>query len=142
MQWSVEVEGRQNAMCELSTPYSVSVTTEFLRAMGIKLVRGRAFGPEDGETSAPVTVVSESLAREFWPGQDPLGKRIHLSGPEMPWVTVVGVVRDVRPEALSEPPRPTYYLLTPQFARMVGFDHYLSKPYDPGELLRLLRPLA
>ena len=117
--WSVEVEGRQ--LGELSTPYIVSVTTDFLRAMGIKLVRGRAFGPEDGENSAPVTVVSESLVREFWPGQDPLGKRIRLTGEDVPWMTVVGVVRDVRPEALSDPPRPTYYVLTPQFARMVGF---------------------
>ena len=121
IQWSVEVEGRQNAMGELSTPYIVSVTSDFFRAMGIRLVRGRGFGPEDGENTAPVTLVSESLAREFWPGQDPLGRRIHLSGPDIPWMTVVGVVRDVRPEALSEPPRPTYYVLTPQFARMVGF---------------------
>ena len=121
VEWSVEVDGRQNALGELSTPYMVSVTTDFFRAMGVKLVRGRAFGPEDGERSAPVTVVSESLVREFWPGQDPLGKRIRLTGPDIPWMTVVGVVRDVRPEALSDPPRPTYYVLTPQFARMVGF---------------------
>jgi putative ABC transport system permease protein len=121
IQWSVEVDGRLNALGELTTPYIVSVTTDFLRAMGIKLVRGRAFGPEDGERSAPVTVVSEALAREFWPGQDALGKRIRLSGGGVPWMTVVGVVHDVRPEALSEPPRPTYYVLTPQFAQMVGF---------------------
>jgi len=68
-----------------------------------------------------MTVVSEALAREFWPGDDPLGKRIHLIGPDLPWMTVVGVVRDVRPEALSEPPRPTCYTLTAQFARMAGF---------------------
>jgi putative ABC transport system permease protein len=120
VQWSVEVEGRQNAGGELSTPYIVSATTDIFRAMGITVVRGRTFGPDDVEGSPPVTVVSEALAREFWPGQDPLGKRIHLSGP-MPWMTVVGVARDVRPEALSEAPRPTYYLLTPQFARMAGF---------------------
>ena len=143
-QWSVEVEGRQNAMGELSTPYIVSATADFFRAMGITLVRGRGFGSEDGESSAPVTVVSESLAREFWPGQDPLGRRIHLTGPEMPWLTVVGVVRDVRPEALSEPPRPTYYLLTPQFARMVGFADQgmtvvLRTDGDPNTLINAAR---
>jgi predicted lysophospholipase L1 biosynthesis ABC-type transport system permease subunit len=74
----------------------------------------------------PVTVVSEALAREFWPGEDPVGKRISLSG-ESTWMTIVGVARDVRPEALSEPPRPTYYVPTPQFARMVGFaDHGMT----------------
>jgi predicted permease len=89
--------------------------------MGIAIVRGRAFGADDHEGSTLVTVVSEVMARQFWPGQDALGKRIRLSGPDMPWVTVVGVARDVRPEALSEPPKPTYYLLTDQFARMTGF---------------------
>jgi predicted permease len=120
MQWSVAVEGRENSMSEFSTPYIVSATTDVFRALGIKILRGRAFGPEDGESAPPVTVVSEALAREFWPGQDALGKRIHLSG-EPTWFTVVGVARDVRPEALSEPPRATYYVLTPQFAKVVGF---------------------
>jgi predicted permease len=129
-QWSVEVDGRQNEMKELSTPFIVNVTTDFFRAMGIGLVRGRVFGPEDGEGNAPVTVVGEALAREFWPGQDPLGKRIRLSGENTAWITVIGVVHDVRPEALSEPPRATYYLLNSQFAHMVGFA-------DPGMTLVL-----
>jgi predicted permease len=120
IQWSVEVEGRPSSATELSTPYIVSATTDIFRALGIAVVRGRGFGPEDVARSTPVTVVSEALAREFWPGDDAVGKRIKLSG-ESTWMTVVGVARDVRPEALSEPPRPTYYVPTPQFARMVGF---------------------
>lgn len=120
--WSVEVEGRPNAVRELSTPFMVNATRDVLGALGVALVRGRAFAAEDGEGSAPVTVVSESMVREYWPGEsDVLGKRIRLSGPDTPWMTIVGVVRDVRPESLSEPPRPTYYVLTPQFARMAGF---------------------
>ena len=119
-QWSVAVEGRPNADRDLETPFIVNGTADLFRALGIAIVRGRAFGPDDQESSAPVTVVSEALARKVWPGQDAIGKRIRLSGRDMPWITVVGVARDVRPEALSEPPKPTYYLLAPQFARMSG----------------------
>jgi putative ABC transport system permease protein len=60
------------------------------------------------------------MAKEHFPGEDPLGKRIALSGPSMPWITVVGIAKDVRPEALSTPPRATYYMLWPHFARMTG----------------------
>ena len=119
-QWSVEVEGRPNSKKDLETPFIVNGTRDVFRALGIAIVQGRAFSPEDQEGSAPVTVVSQALARKFWPGQDPLGRRFRLTGPDMPWITVVGVARDVRPEALSEPPKPTYYLLIPQFARMAG----------------------
>jgi predicted permease len=120
-QWSVEIEGRRNSARDMETPYIVNATTDIFRAMGITVLRGRAFTSTDDERSTPVTVVSESMAREFWPGQDAVGKRIRLSGPDLPWITIVGVVRDVRPEALSERPQPTYYLLIPQFAKMNGF---------------------
>jgi predicted lysophospholipase L1 biosynthesis ABC-type transport system permease subunit len=68
----------------------------------------------------PVVVVNEALAREFWPGEDAIGKRVHLSGEEDAPLTVVGVARDVRPEALGEAPRPIYYLLNTQFAAITG----------------------
>ena len=67
-----------------------------------------------------MTIISEAMAKEHFPGEDPLGKRIALSGDSMPWITVVGVAADVRPQALSTPPRATYYLLWPHFARMTG----------------------
>jgi putative ABC transport system permease protein len=138
-QWSVEIEGRPNSARDMETPYIVNSTTDIFRAMGITVLRGRAFTPTDDERSTPVTVVSESMAREFWSGQDAVGKRIRLSGPDLPWITIVGVVRDVRPEALSEKPQPTYYLLIPQFAKMNGFADQgatlvLRTAGDPGAL--------
>jgi predicted lysophospholipase L1 biosynthesis ABC-type transport system permease subunit len=59
------------------------------------------------------------MAREHFSGEDPLGRRFALSGDSI-WITVVGVAADVRPEALATPPRPTYYLLWPHFARLTG----------------------
>jgi predicted permease len=121
IQWSVGVDGRPESAPELASPYVVSATADVFPALGISIVRGRGFVAEDNAGSAPVTVVSEALAREYWPGEDAIGRRIRLNGRDLPWMTVVGIARDVRPEALSEPPRPTYYVPTPQFARMAGF---------------------
>ncbi|MGH7680159.1 MAG: ADOP family duplicated permease [Gemmatimonadaceae bacterium] len=118
--WSVAIEGRPEAMRELSSPFFVPTTPDIFRAMGIRLLRGRAFNADDNESTPPVSIISEAMAREHFPGEDPVGKRIALSGASMPWITIVGVAADVRPEALGTPPRPTHYLLWPQYARMTG----------------------
>jgi predicted permease len=146
-QWSVEIEGRPNSARDLETPYIVNSTTDVFRALGITILRGRAFTSVDDERSTPVTVVSESMARQFWPGQDAVGKRIRLSGPDLPWITIVGVVRDVRPEALSEKPWPTYYLLISQFAKMNGFadqgaTFVLRTAGDPAALINPARAVV
>jgi putative ABC transport system permease protein len=118
--WSVAIEGRPEAMRELSSPFFVPTTHDIFRAMGIRLLRGRAFTLDDHDTSPPVAIISEAMAKEHFPGDDPIGKRIALSGDSMPWISIVGVARDVRPEALSTLPRATFYLLWPHFARMTG----------------------
>lgn len=120
LQWSVAVDGRPEAMRELPTPHIVMATHDVFRALGIRLVRGRAFSDADGENTQLVTIVNQTMARVYWPGEDAIGKRIHLSGPPQ-WMTVVGVAADVRLASLAEPPRPAYYVLTPQFARMTGY---------------------
>ena len=117
--WSVSIEGRPEAMRELTSPFFVPSTHDIFRAMGIRLLRGRGFAAEDTDESPPVAIISEAMAKEHFPGEDPLGKRIALSGDSI-WITVVGVAADVRPEALSTPPRATYYLLWPHFARLTG----------------------
>jgi putative ABC transport system permease protein len=67
---------------------------DYYRAMGIRLVRGRFFGPQDTDPNHTVVIVNESLARRCWPGEDPIGKRLRIASPG--WSEVVGVVGDVR----------------------------------------------
>jgi putative ABC transport system permease protein len=79
----------------------LSTTPGYFRAMGIRLLAGRDFSDQDGEKAPPVVVISQSLARRAWPGQDPIGKRLWTSASEdangQPlWGTVVGVVADTR----------------------------------------------
>ncbi len=90
------------------------VTPGYLSAMGIPLTAGRGFTNGDRETSAPVVLVSETLARQLWPGRSALGLRVRMpnGGPreEWPWRTVVGIVKDVKQYALDRENTPQMYL--------------------------------
>ena len=76
---------------------ALSVSPGYFRAMGIHLERGRAFTDDDRANGARVAILSHSVAEKFWPGENPIGKRITSSEKPDPsdWVTVVGVVNDV-----------------------------------------------
>jgi predicted permease len=82
----------------------------FFETMGVPLVQGRGFGAADREGAKGVAVVNEAFARRYWPGQDTLGRRLSVMGPEGPFLEVVGVTRDGKYWTLGEEPRPFYYL--------------------------------
>jgi len=82
---------------------------DYFRAVGIPLRAGRQIWPQDADGTAPVVVVSESLARRFWPGQDAVGKRLRWLAPTAPWLTVVGVVGDVKDGRIDEEANPHTY---------------------------------
>lgn len=73
----------------------------FFETLGIAIVRGRPIREFDTEKTAPVVVVSEAIAQRYWPGQDPIGKRLRLTR-ESDWATVVGVARDMRYRELTK----------------------------------------
>jgi predicted permease len=73
-----------------------SVSAGYFETMRIPLGRGRRFSTADREGTLPVAIVSATLAERYWPGQNPTGRRLRLEGPDSAWLTVVGVVGDVR----------------------------------------------
>lgn len=75
--------------------YYQTVTVDYLKAMGIPVLEGRDFSAAD-VTGAPVLLVNETLAKMFYKNQSPIGKRVRPGGPQRPWFTIVGVVRDVK----------------------------------------------
>jgi predicted permease len=83
----------------------------YLQALEVPLIRGRYFTPEDRVGSLPVLIVSADLAQRYWPGEDPIGKRIKWGPPESkdPWLTVVGVVGNVKQGPLDSPTEPHTY---------------------------------
>jgi len=82
------------------------VTPSYFQTMGIPLLRGRVFAAADTIENAPSNIiVNETMAKRFWPNEDPLGKRLKFDDPNFksPWFTVVGVVGDVRQQGLEQP---------------------------------------
>ncbi|MBV8517477.1 MAG: ABC transporter permease [Acidobacteria bacterium] len=84
----------------------------FPAALGIKVVRGRAFDARDTPSSPRYAVIDEAAAQRYWPGQDPIGKRItysELDAQEIRWRTIIGVVGSIRHGSLGERPVPHVY---------------------------------
>jgi predicted permease len=87
-------------------------TQGYFQILGIPLVRGRLFDERDGADAPHVAVISQSLARARWPGQDPIGHTIEFGNMDgdLRLLTIVGIVGDVREYGLDAPPRPTVYV--------------------------------
>lgn len=93
------------------------VTPDYFRALRIPIVRGRGFTDADRAGAPIVVLVNETLARRYWPSEDPVGRRIRAEGgSDAPWATIVGIVGDVRHRRLDEPPEGELYLSEWQYA--------------------------
>jgi putative ABC transport system permease protein len=88
------------------------VSGDYFRAMGMHLLAGRYFREQDSPSSPPVAIINQTLARRFWPGQDPVGRRLKgfdPRGKNDDWVSVVGVVNDTRSTGLEKEPASQIY---------------------------------
>jgi putative ABC transport system permease protein len=109
------VEGRPPANPgEVAITSSRLVSPGYLEALGVTLVKGRLITEQDRAGVAPVVVISEELARQAWPGEDPIGKRVRagrFDQTDRPWLTVVGVVKDVKEDRFNfRIHRPAWYI--------------------------------
>jgi putative ABC transport system permease protein len=104
-------EGRTVPVGDEPEVDSFCVMGDYFRLMRIPLREGRTFTTLDDETHPLVAVINEALAREFYPGQDPIGQRIHWARETGPprWMTIVGVVGDVKQSSLAEPAYPAVF---------------------------------
>ncbi len=85
------------------------VSPNYFRTLGVSLLAGRDFTPQDTAGVPLVAIINSTLARQYWPGQDPIGKRFQFGNPDNPYLTVVGIVGDVRHQGLGDEPRPELY---------------------------------
>jgi len=88
------------------------VSVDYLKTMGIPIRQGRSFNDSDNEKFIPVGIVNETMAWQYWPGENAIGKRFKLGDPddnEVPWVTIVGIAGDVRQMGVNEPVKPEMY---------------------------------
>jgi predicted permease len=105
----VEIPGYTPAKDENMSIQNASVTPDYFQAMGIPMREGRSFRAQDDSSAVPVLIINEQFAHHFWPGQDPLGRTVHVHGRD--W-TVVGVVPTGKYFSLGE--APTAFMYTPQ----------------------------
>ncbi|CAN5872527.1 ABC transporter permease [soil metagenome] len=119
--WDFEIDGRQKpgAGQIAWNAAAVVVRPGYFETLGVPVVRGRTFTPQDDGRSATVVVINETMAARYFGGEDPIGRRIRIVGVTGPegWMTIVGVSRDVRTESLDQPARASYHFLQSQTPR-------------------------
>jgi putative ABC transport system permease protein len=86
------------------------ITPGYFQTMGVPVLAGRSVAEQDAATAAPVILVNQATAKRYWPGEDPVGKRVQFNDPgTQPWMTVIGVVANIRND-LSEMPKDEIYV--------------------------------
>jgi putative ABC transport system permease protein len=117
--WSFVVEGRPPLPVGVHNMAKYRpVSAGYFETIGIPLVRGRWFTPADTADSAWVVVISDSMAHQYWPGEDPIGQRLSFGPPTAR--TVIGIVGDVLHEALDGDPNPEMYVPVQQAPNVEG----------------------
>jgi putative ABC transport system permease protein len=119
------------------------VTPEYLQTLGATLVKGRLLDAHDRAEGLPVVVISEELARQGWPNEDPVGKRIKRVRPgveDLPWLTVVGIVKDVKEDRFNfRIDRPAWYLPYEQTENTLPLDLVVKTSGDPAAVTTAVR---
>ncbi len=135
------IEGPQPPPGVATNAVHRQVSDNYLQTVGIKLRDGRYFDSHDDQNSAPVVIVNETMARKFWPGQSAIGKRIQFQQND-PWITIVGVVADIRNMGLDLPAKSEMYL---PYRQMKTFPFYRPRDLairavgDPMNLVAAVR---
>ena len=110
-----------------------SVSKDYFATMGIRLMDGRLFDDRDAQGGPPAVIINKSMAMTFWPNQNPIGRRVRPSGArDAPWVTVVGVVDDVKNAGLDRPAGTELYLPYRQAEALGVSDMYLLMRAQTG----------
>jgi putative ABC transport system permease protein len=113
----------------------------YFSTLHVPIFRGRDFLETDNAHSTPVTLISRTMARKFWPGQDPLGTQIGLGSPDFPAMTVIGIAGDVKHQSLREEPGPEMYVPYTQkpFPSMLLMHFVVRAKGDPASLAAGIR---
>ena len=134
---SFEIEGRPMAPKDHPSGDFFAAGVGYFRAMGIPIIKGRDFDDRDRYGSNPVVIITETLARQFFPNEDPIGKRIQpgintIEGDKTTMREIIGVVGDVRNRSLDTAPKQAYYVPQTQvpFDQMVMVVKTFDDPHN------------
>lgn len=111
MSKSVVIEGQELPPGKTTIEIATNIVgSDYFRAMSIPILRGRDFNDRDSGTSQKAAIINETMARRFWPDQDPVGKNFRLASRSGPAVEIIGLVQDAKYRTLQESPRAFVYL--------------------------------
>ena len=139
----ITIEGKpEPAPADVLVPNIRIISRDYTRALRMKLMEGRLFESRDAAGTLPVALINQTMARNYWTGEDPAGKRFKVGGysEKSPWLTVIGIVGDVHQAGLAVPARAEMYL--PYQQEDLGFEpEYLAvrtagDPMALGEIVR------
>ena len=137
---SIDIDGRPLPNADWPEVQFRRSVGDYFQTMGIPIARGRTFTPDDHRTAPPVAVINQVMAARLFPGEEAVGKRIRI-GETQPWVTIIGVVGDVKHAALDEELQPEMYMnhmqgsiVSPYFA--------LRTTTDAAAMMELVRAEA
>jgi predicted permease len=86
------------------------ISPGYFSAVGASILRGRGIAEQDGPNAAPVAVINAAMAKKYWPGEDPIGKRVGLGSPRFPIMSIVGIVADIKHFSMREAPLPELFV--------------------------------
>jgi putative ABC transport system permease protein len=134
----VTIEGREPVPDSPTRAHPRAVTLDYFRTMGIRVVSGRNFSASDHGEAPFVTIVNQTMARRYWPGSSPVGKRLRFGPNPRLWREVVGVVSDVKHWGFDRPVNPEMYLPQKQMV-WAGLTFVLATSSDPATLTAAVR---
>ena len=135
------IEGRPDDAKYAPVAEFAAVSPNYFDILKTPVISGRVFSDEDQPNSQRVAIIDQTLANRYWPGQDPLGQHISFNGPptaQNPWVTIVGVVGDMKSDGFDAPLAPHIYLPVfqgPPYASVL----FLKTNGNPGALSDQIR---
>jgi predicted permease len=129
----VMVDGFEAQPGEQPVVEYAEIGPEWLRTMGIPVLSGREFARGDTANTAGVAVVNQAMAVQYWPGQDPVGKRVQVKGR---WLDVVGVAKNSKYRSLIEPAKPFFYL--PMSQSQLGQGLEIRSTFGPEAMAHAL----
>ena len=136
--FGILMDGKEQSNGDMPTAHFRSISPEYVRVMGIPLLRGREFSDADHEGAPRVVLINETMAKKYWPNTDPIGHRVKETSNEQVWREIVGIVGSVRHRERGREPEPEMFVpwsqrpdATLNMAVRTGFE-----PASAGGVLR------
>ncbi len=132
-------EGESSSQIKHSAEDFNIVGNRFFPTMGIPIIAGRAFGPQDTASSPKVAVINQGLARKRFPNENPIGKLFKAGDEKSEWVRIVGICADTRYEDLRDAAPPQFFLLYTQQKEIGSMNYAIRTRMEPAALVPALR---